>query len=114
MFQLDALQYTLPFDVSAKSEDGTSSSSLVRVQFYLASRKRGADKVTVTYLNTITCKNLIKRASPETLARWKRNDDWQFWEAEILAGTKESEDWLCPDTTSLDIYSDPYLFSEGN
>ena len=39
--KLDTLQYNLPFEIHKNSRDGTPSSSLVRLQYYIATKEKG-------------------------------------------------------------------------
>ena len=69
---LDTSDYTLAFEMTEKSPDDTDGTSFVRVQYYLAERKKGAESVTYKWVNTTTCKSLIEKHS------WKGFLDLEF------------------------------------
>ena len=103
----------MAFTIQAKSEDNTPSTSLARVQFYIAKRDSDTGELSEQWLNTITCGALInKLASPEQIAIWKESATWEFFESESLIS--DDSDVLCPDITSLELDKDPYLYNEGS
>ena len=58
-YVLDSLMYNLPFELTKNSTDGTPSSSLVRLQYFITTREEGDENATETYVNTTTCEKLF-------------------------------------------------------
>ena len=60
---LDTSKYNLALEIDEKSADGTDGTSLVRVQYYLATRVNGEESATMTWVNTTTCSSLYDNIS---------------------------------------------------
>mmetsp|Transcript_31456 Transcript_31456/g.39094 ORF Transcript_31456/g.39094 Transcript_31456/m.39094 type:complete len:108 (+) Transcript_31456:197-520(+) len=80
IFTLDALKYNLALDLSDYTEDGTDSSSYLRVQFYIAKKSSRDSKITEKWINTIPCSMLLEKlTSPAKIAEMQKSDAWQFF-----------------------------------
>ena len=93
---INTQQSTIAVQLLALRDD-YDPETIARVQFYSTHRPSKEDELEYNFFNAARCKDIYA----------DKMDD-QFYQHEF-----SDQSWICPDTSSFEIYNNPFLFETG-